>query len=72
MGIFDKLFKKDKPTYDVTDLRVTDLKKKFIFDYDLSSWEVTAEYTYDWGDNYFSKEFKIQSDKETLYLSVEF
>ena len=70
MGIFDKVFKK-KPAYDVTDLRVTDLKNKFVFDYDLSTWVVESEYEYDWGDECFSQEYKISDGKKTLFLSVE-
>ena len=52
-------------------MRVTDLKKGFVFDYDLSTWEVLEEYQYDWGDNYFSSEYKISNGTETCYLSVE-
>ena len=71
MGIFDIFKKKNEPTYDVTDMRVGDLDKNFIFDYDLSSWMVTTVYEYDWGDNFFTKEFRIESDNDTAFLSVE-
>lgn len=70
MGIFDK-FKKKEPLYDATDIRVIDLNKNFIFDYDLSTWIVKAVYEYDWGDNNFTKEFKIENDKETLFLNID-
>jgi len=68
---FNFFKKKKEPDYDPLDVRVNDLRQGFIFDYDLKSWEVLEEYTYDWGDNYFSKEYKISSGAEIMFLSVE-
>ena len=70
MGLFDR-FKKNKSAYDVTDMQVTDLDKGFVFEYDLKSWEVQEVYKYDWGDHFFSYEYKISSGSETRFLSVE-
>ncbi|PHQ59645.1 MAG: hypothetical protein COC08_08535 [Maribacter sp.] len=70
MGIFDR-FKKKESAYDVTDIRVVDLDKNFIFDYDLSTWIVKAVYEYDWGDDCFTKEFKIENENETLFLNID-
>ncbi|MBN2595432.1 DUF4178 domain-containing protein [Labilibaculum sp.] len=70
MGFTD-FFKRKQPKYDTTNIRVTDLDVGFVFEYDLSSWEVQASYEYDWGDNYFSKEYKINDGSKTLFLSVE-
>jgi hypothetical protein len=70
MGIFDR-FKKKEPKYDATNIRVTDLAKNFLFDYDLSIWMVKSAYEYDWGDNYFTREFKIENEKETSFLNIE-
>lgn len=70
MGIFDR-FRKKESAYDVTDIRVTDLDKNFVFDYDLSTWIVKNVYEYDWGDNFFTKEFKIENDKETAFLNID-
>lgn len=70
MGFTD-FFKRKQPKYDSTNIRVTDLDVGFIFEYDLESWEVQASYEYDWGDNYFSKEYKINNGSKTLFLSVE-
>jgi hypothetical protein len=69
MGLFD--FFKKKPEYDVTNLKVTDLRKGFVFDYDLSTWIVKEEYEYDWGDEYFSYEFRVENESEAAFLSVE-
>ncbi|MFO7863967.1 MAG: hypothetical protein R6U85_08220 [Salinivirgaceae bacterium] len=49
MGLFD-LFKSKKSDYDVTNMKITDLKKGFVFEYDLKTWLVDEEYKYDWGD----------------------
>ncbi|MDA3867211.1 MAG: DUF4178 domain-containing protein [Salinivirgaceae bacterium] len=70
MGLFD-LFKSKKSDYDVTNMKITDLKKGFVFEYDLKTWVVDEAYKYDWGDEFFSHEFKIKSDTETMFLSVE-
>lgn len=73
MGLFDNFFskKKDEPQYDSTDIRVQDLDVGFVFEYDLSTWEVQAVYEYDWGDDYFTHEFKISNGEKTLFLSLE-
>lgn len=70
MGIFD-IFKKKEPEFDATNIKVTDIAKNFVFDYDLSTWLVTAMYEYDWGDNFFTREFKIENESDTAFLSVE-
>ncbi len=65
-------FKKDKePKYDPTNITVKDLEKGFVFEYDLRTWEVQEAYTYDWGDEFFSREYKVYDGSETRFLSVE-
>lgn len=72
MGILDFFKKKSpKPEYDVTNIEVIDLTVGFIFDYDLSTWEVQETYEYDWGNECFSFEFKISDGNRVLYLSLE-
>lgn len=70
MGIFD-IFKSKEPHYDSTNIRVQDLDVGFVFDYDLATWEVQAIYEYDWGDDYFTREFKISDSSSTKYLGIE-
>jgi len=70
MGIFD-FFKKKEPHYDSTNIQVKDLDVGFVFEYDLSTWEVEAIYEYDWGDNYFTREFKISNGSKTRFLAIE-
>ncbi len=69
--VFGFFKKKKKNDYDPLHITVEDLKKGFVFEYDLDTWIVEEEYTYDWGDNYFTKEFKISSGRNSFYLSVE-
>ncbi len=66
-------FKKDEAeaSFDPTDIKITDLRTGFIFDYELSSWEVTESYSYKWENGKTAKEFKIKSSFETLFLSIE-
>lgn len=72
MGIFDIFKKNDEPLdYDPLDVKITDLKKGYVFDYDMRSWVVTHVYEYDWGNHYFTKEFRVDSGDMVLYLSVE-
>lgn len=71
--MFSRFFnkKKEEPAYDPTDMRLTNLKKGFMVDYDLKTWQVTAEYEYDWGGGFISKEYKLDSGSDSLYLHVE-
>lgn len=69
---FFNIFKKNEvPHYDSTNIRVQDLDVGFVFDYNLSSWVVEAIYEYDWGDNYFTREFKVSDGSQTSFLSLE-
>jgi hypothetical protein len=51
------------------DYTVHDLKKGYLLDYNLESWEVLAAYTYRY-KGYSSKEYKIRSSSETRFLNV--
>ncbi len=71
-GLFKKKKKDEElPHYDPTNIKVIDIRKGFVLDYDLRTWEVIEEYEYDWGNNNFSYEFKLMSDSDTVFLSVE-
>ncbi len=69
--MFNLFKKKEEPKYDVTNLSLNDLDTGFVFDYDMKSWVVEETYEYDWGNNNFSKEFKVNSGDEVAFLSVE-
>lgn len=67
--------KKEKPderlTYDPTNVQVTDLRKGAFLDYDLKTWEVKAQYEYDWGDRYFTFEFLLATVEDKMFLHYE-
>ncbi|WP_435262173.1 DUF4178 domain-containing protein [Tenacibaculum sp. nBUS_03] len=74
MGFFD-LFKnnkeKDEKHYDPTNIKVTDLEKGYLLDYDLETWTVTKMSEYDWGNNFFTREFTIESKGKKRFLHLE-
>ncbi|MGB5988264.1 MAG: DUF4178 domain-containing protein [Marinifilaceae bacterium] len=70
MGLFDFFKKKDVAEYDVTNMKLTDLNEGFVFEYDLNTWTVEKTFEYDWGENFFTREHKINNGKDTFYLSV--
>jgi len=70
MGLFDIFKKKETLEYDPNNVRVTHLRKGFMLDYDMKTWEVKACYEYDWGNNFFTYEYKIDTGEEVAYLSV--
>ncbi len=60
--------KKDKEEFK-TEYSVSDLKIKYLLDYDLESWEVQDVVTYNWKNGSVDKEFAIRSGKKTRYLN---
>lgn len=71
MGILD-WFKKDKePEVDpLADLTLDKLKKGYLVEYDLKTWEVTAAHHYDW-DGDITWEWQLTSGDEQLFLELE-
>lgn len=74
MGLFD-FFKgnkdKEEAAFDPLDIRVEDLKKGDLFDYNLETWTVEEEFEYDWGEECFTKELLIQQGALKRYLSID-
>ncbi len=71
-NFFKKKKEEKEPHFDPTDIKITDIRKGFVLDYDLKTWEVKEEYEYDWGDEYFTYEYKLVSDSsDILFLSIE-
>jgi hypothetical protein len=68
--MFDFFKKKKEPGYDVTNLSLKDLNVGFIFDYDMKSWVVKEVYKYDWGNNNFTSEYKVDSGDEVAFLHI--
>ncbi len=70
--IFNKLFNRNKKAGPNPFGRtVRDLDLGYIFEYNLETWEVKEVYEYDWGNNDFTREYKISDGKSTKFLAVE-
>lgn len=52
------------------DMTLTDLEVGDFVDYFMQSWEVKEISSYDWGNNDFSIEYRLNNGKDTLYVSV--
>ena len=70
-GFFKKKKQLPQRHYDPTNITIRDLRKGFVLDYDMQTWEVVAEYEYDWGNETFSHEYKLKSASDAVFLSVE-
>lgn len=72
-AMFDWFFnlfkKKEEETPIAIDQTIHDLKKGYLLDYNLESWEVLASFTYKY-KGYSSNEYKIRSSSETRFLNV--
>lgn len=71
MGIFD-FFKKNKEEQKLSEeLTFSDLKKGDMVDYFMKSWQVEDVTEYDWGNNVFSREFKLNAGDELIYVEID-
>lgn len=52
------------------EITLWNLKKGYMLDYELRTWEVKGVYEYDWGRSGKSTEYKIHDGTEFLYLHV--
>ncbi|SOS47314.1 conserved hypothetical protein [Tenacibaculum dicentrarchi] len=72
MGILDFFKKKETERhFDPTNITIRDLGKGYIFEYAIETWTVTALFEYDWGDNYFTREFVIKNGTTEKFLHLE-
>lgn len=75
MSLLKRLFgirKANKSTGDTqVDFEVKDLKKGFILDYDLKSWEVQDVAVYEWDNGVKDYEYTIFDGKEKQFLNYE-
>lgn len=72
MGIFDFFKKKPaEPNYDPADIRLTDMRTGFVFEYELQSWVVKESFMYRWQDNSETIEFLIDNGRQQWYMSVD-
>jgi hypothetical protein len=72
MGIFNFFKKKETERhFDPTNITIRDLGKGYIFEYAIETWTVTGLFEYDWGDNYFTREFVIKNGTTENFLHIE-
>jgi hypothetical protein len=67
----DEPKKENLPHYDPSNIKITDIRKGFVLDYDFKTWQVSDEFEYDWGDNFFSYEYKLTCGDDEVYLSID-
>lgn len=71
MGLFD-FFKRNKEEEKLSsDLQLKDLSRGDMVDYFLKSWHVEEVLEYDWGNNIYSREFKLNSGDEIIYVEID-
>mgnify|MGYP001233950950 CR=1 FL=1 len=71
MGLFDLFRKKNERHYDPTNIGIRDLGKGYIFELQTETWSVTSLFEYDWGDNFFTREFVIKNGDTERFLHIE-
>lgn len=72
MGIFDFFKKKETERhFDPLNIKVSDIEKNYLFEYQLETWMVTAMFEYDWGNNFFTREFVVKCGDKKKYLEIE-
>jgi len=57
--------------YDPSQMEITDLRKGYLVDFDLQTWQAIEEYEYDWGNEHFTYEFKLTSFDDACYLALD-
>jgi hypothetical protein len=71
MGLFDFFSKKDDKAPLRGNVTVKNLQVGDFIDYYMKSWQVKELYEYDWGNNFYAIEYKLDSGDEIRYLYVE-
>ena len=72
MGIRDFFKKNKKEEFDpLSDLSLNRLKKGYLVDYDLKTWEVSACNYYEWSEGDISREWQLRSGDDVVYLEME-
>lgn len=64
--------KKEEPDFDpLHDLIVRKLRKGWLVDYDMKTWEVIACHKYDWGEGEPTTEWELRSGNDTIFLEYD-
>lgn len=59
--------------FDPTNIKLNQMRKGYFVDYNFKTWRVEAWYEYDWGNDYFTDEYKLTAigERESIFLHVE-
>jgi len=69
MALSDFFKKKKEEEFDpIKDLVLSKLRKGYLVEYDLKTWEITGYYHNDFGDGYMTEEWELTSGREKIYL----
>lgn len=60
----------DRSYHDPLDTGLSDLVAGAFLDYDFKTWEVRKVFEYDWGHDYFTVEYQIETAYEKYFLHV--
>jgi hypothetical protein len=60
--------KKKEESIDPLKIELKDLKKGWMVDYDMTTWEVKAHHRYDWGSGSFTDEWELHSSDKIMFL----
>ena len=60
--------KKEELHYDPLNIVVTDLRRGWLFDFEGQTWDVVEEYEYDWGEDFFTYAYLIQSESGQQFM----
>lgn len=71
MGFWDIFGKKKEESIDPLKIDLKSLKKGWMVDYDMTTWEVKAHHKYDWGTRNFTDEWELQSSDKIMFLYYE-
>lgn len=78
MNIFQRFFgrsrkqsERDRRTDANVDMGLRELRPGALLDYDLHTWEVTAVYHYEWENHFTTKEYKLESGQDVVFLHLE-
>lgn len=71
-NFFKRKKEKEPEGFDpLRDLTLSQLKVRYLVDYDLRTWEVTGYNRYEWGGSHFSEEWELRCGDEAVYLERE-
>lgn len=63
--------KDEEPSFDPINLTLKSLGQGYLVDYNFKTYVVEKIYTYDWGEDFYTHEFKLVAGDDIMYLHIE-